>query len=252
MICAAEQEELDCAIQALRLYESKIVGKAQVDFMLTGIGTTSTCYRLTKKLVEAEAEGNGYALAVNIGIAGSYDLEKFPVGSTALVEKEHFGDLGFMTASGFQTLFDSKTLDANLFPFKDGALDMLPLPSYFNDIANTYKKAVGVTVQTISGDEKVCSQIIAKYSPQIETMEGAGFFYVCLNEYVKFIQKRAAREAGTVQDVAPYETDNERLISVVSTPLTNAFSSIGANAKKPVQEQELRRRYGRKDRSYQN
>ncbi len=47
-------------------------------------------------------------------------------------------------------------------------------------------------------------------------------------------EKRAAREAGTAQDVAPYETDNERLISVVSTPLTNAFSSIGANAKKPV------------------
>ena len=35
LICAAEQEELDCAIQALRLYESKIAGKAQVDFMLT-------------------------------------------------------------------------------------------------------------------------------------------------------------------------------------------------------------------------
>ena len=124
LICSAEQEELDCAIQALRLYESKIAGKFQVDFMLTGIGTTSACYRVTKKIVEASSDGNPYALAINIGIAGSYDLEAFPIGSTALVEKEFFGDLGFMTASGFLTLFDSKTLDANLFPFKDGAREV--------------------------------------------------------------------------------------------------------------------------------
>ena len=37
LFCAAEQEELDCALQALRLHESQIAGKAQVDFILTGI-----------------------------------------------------------------------------------------------------------------------------------------------------------------------------------------------------------------------
>ena len=206
LICAAEQEELDCAIQALRLYESKIAGKAQVDFMLTGIGSTSTCYKVTKKLVEAEAEGNRYALAVNIGIAGSYDLEKFPVGSTALVVKEHFGDVGFMTALGFQTLFDSKTLDANMFPFKEGALEMLPLPEYFNDIANTYKRATGVTTQTITGDQKTVESLIKKYSPQIETMEGAAFFYVCLNEYVKFIQIRSVSNKVGEEDTAKWDT----------------------------------------------
>jgi len=206
LICAAEQEELDCAIQALRLYESKIAGKAQVDFMLTGIGTTSACHRITKKLVEAEAEGARYALAVNIGIAGSYDLEKFPIGSTALVDKEFFGDVGFMTDAGFKTLFDAKTLDANLFPFKDGALEMLPLPDYFNDIANTYKRATGVTVQTISGDAKTCKQMIDKYSPQIETMEGAAFFYVCLNEYVKFLEIRSVSNEVGEENTANWDT----------------------------------------------
>lgn len=206
LICAAEQEELDCAIQALRIYESKIVGKAQIDFMLTGIGTTSTCYRLAKKLVEAETAGEKYSLAVNIGIAGSYDLEKFPVGSIALIEKEYFGDLGFMTASGFLTLFDSNTLDSNLFPFKDGALEMLPLTDYFNDIASTYKRATGVTVQTISGGEETCNRLIKKYSPHIETMEGAAFFYVCLNEYVKFIQLRSVSNKVGEENTAKWET----------------------------------------------
>lgn len=206
LICPAEQEELDCAIQALRLYESKIAGKFQVDFMLTGIGTTSACYRVTKKIVEASSDGNPYALAINIGIAGSYDLEAFPIGSTALVEKEFFGDLGFMTASGFLTLFDSKTLDANLFPFKDGALEMLPLPEFFNDIAKSYKRAVGVTIQTITGEEKTIGRLIDKYSPQIETMEGAGFFYVCLNEYVKFMEIRSVSNRVGEEDTSKWDT----------------------------------------------
>lgn len=206
LICAAEQEELDCAIQALRVYESKIAGRFQVDFMLTGIGTTSACYRITKKIVEAATENSPYSLAINIGIAGSYDLEKFPVGSTALVEKEFFGDLGFMTASGFQTLFDSKTLDANLFPFKDGTLEMLPLPEFFNNVAKSYSRATGVTVQTITGDEKTTRRIIDKYSPQIETMEGAAFFYVCLNEDVKFMEIRSVSNRVGEEDTSKWDT----------------------------------------------
>ena len=206
LICAAEQEELDCAIQALRVYESKIAGRFQVDFMLTGIGTTSACYRITKKIVEAATENSPYSLAINIGIAGSYDLEKFPLGSTALVEKEFFGDLGFMTASGFQTLFDSKTLDANLFPFKDGALEMLPLPEFFNNVAKSYSRATGVTVQTITGDKKTTRRIIDKYSPQIETMEGAAFFYVCLNEDVKFMEIRSVSNRVGEEDTSKWDT----------------------------------------------
>ena len=206
LICAAEQEELDCAVQALRLHESRIAGRVQVDFMLTGIGTTSTCYRLTKKLVEAESSGEKYDLAVDIGIAGSYDLEKFPVGSVALVDREHFGDLGFMTASGFLTLFDSKTLDANLFPFKDGALVMPVFSEFFNDIANAFPRAAGVTVQTITGNQKTIDRLIAKHSPQIESMEGAAFFYVCLNEYVKFMQIRSVSNKVGEEDTSKWDT----------------------------------------------
>ena len=174
--------------------------------MLTGIGITSACYRTTKKIVEASAEGNPYSLAINIGIAGSYDLEAFPIGSTALVEKEFFGDLGFMTASGFHTLFDSKTLDANLFPFKDGALEMLPLPEFFDNISKSYKRATGITVQTITGEEKTIKRIVEKYSPQIETMEGAGFFYVCLNEDVKFMEIRSVSNRVGEEDTSRWDT----------------------------------------------
>lgn len=225
LICAAEQEELDSATQALRLYESKIAGKVQVDFLLTGIGTTSACYRIAKKLVEAESEGNRYSLAIDIGIAGSYDLEKFPIGSVALIEKEFFGDLGFMTAYGFQSLFDAKTLDANLFPFKDGALEMLPLPDFFNDIASNFKKATGVTVQTITGNGKTVAMLKDKYSAHIESMEGAAFFYVCLNENVKFMEFRSVSNRVGEEDTSKWESTKalESLIDALKLFFSRLF-----------------------------
>ena len=203
LICAAEQEEIECAQQALRVYESKLADKVQIDFMLTGVGTTSTCYRLTKQLVEAESP---YAFVLNIGIAGSYDLSAFPIGSVALIEKEFAGYLGFMTGSGFQTLFDSKTLDANLFPFIDGELRAPVLPELFEGIAKCFKKGTGVTVQTISCSQKTKQRLIDKYSPNIESMEGAGFFYVCLNERINFMELRSVSNEVGIEDSSKWDT----------------------------------------------
>ncbi len=230
LICAAEQEELDCAIQALRIYESNIAPKVQVDFMLTGIGTTSTCYRLTKKIVEADAAGSKYTLAINIGIAGSYDLDMFPIGSAAIVVKEHFGDLGFMTQSGFRTLFDSKTLDANLFPFTDGALNMPKLPPFFADIAATFKSAVGVTVQTVTGTEETAASLIKKYSPQIESMEGAAFYYVCLNEYLNCFELRSV--SNKVGDYNPDNWETPAALEALKEACKELFRQIAENQHK--------------------
>lgn len=206
LFTAAEQEEIECAQQALRVYESRIAGKVQVDFMLTGIGTTSTCYRLTKKLAEAEAEGNKYSLAINIGIAGSYDVEQFPIGSVSLVDKEYFGDLGFQTSSGFVSLFDSAALDSNLFPYTDGALNSVKLPEYFEELIKSYKRATGVTVQTVTGTEETRRRLMERYKPQIESMEGAAFFYVCLNEHVNFFELRTVSNAVGVKDQTQWNT----------------------------------------------
>ncbi|HNY05503.1 MAG TPA: futalosine hydrolase [Candidatus Egerieousia sp.] len=206
LFTAAEQEEIVCAQQALRVYESRIACKVQVDFMLTGIGTTSTCYKLTKKLAEAEAEGNKYSLAINIGIAGSYDVEQFPIGSVSLVDKEYFGDLGFQTGSGFVSLFDSAALDSNLFPYTDGALNSVKLPEYFEELIKSYKRATGVTVQTVTGTEETRRRMTENYKPQIESMEGAAFFYVCLNEHINFFELRAVSNAVGVKDRSQWNT----------------------------------------------
>lgn len=203
LFCAAEQEELDCALVALRAYESRIADKVRVDSLLTGIGTTSCCYNLTKKILEEQNNGNPVTLVVNIGLAGSYNTDKFPVGSVALVKSEHHGDLGFMTKDGFKSLFSAKSLNANLFPYKNGELEMTSLPEFFQEIFKDMPAARGITTQTVTGEDGVTAENKARYD--IESMEGAGVFYVCLCEHVKFVELRAISNPVGQSDSSQWE-----------------------------------------------
>lgn len=197
LFTAAEQEELDCAQHALRLYETQLSEHTAVDFMLTGIGTTSTCYRLTKKLLEAAARNEPYTLVINIGIAGSFNMGAYPMGSAAIIEKEYFGDLGFETMFGFQTLFQYELLDADLFPYKGGALYRPQLETHLETLLQKYDSATGVTVQTVTGNLNKVEEIKKRFTPDIESMEGAAVYYVCLQEKVPFFELRTvSNEVG--------------------------------------------------------
>ncbi len=197
LFTAAEQEELECARHAFRLYENRLPEGISADFMLTGIGTTSTCYRLTRKILEAAADNAPYSLIINIGIAGSFNMRQFPIGAAAVIDKEYFGDLGFETMFGFQTLFQYELLDADLFPYKGGALYRQQLDADMEDLLSRYDKATGVTVQTVTGNPAKVEDMKERFSPDMESMEGAAVYYVCLQEKIPFFELRTvSNEVG--------------------------------------------------------
>jgi futalosine hydrolase len=193
LITAAEEEEIITAKQAFNSLSKKQSYGLDVTYMLTGIGTTSTSYRLTKILNTASER---FDLVLNIGIAGSFTSD-FPIGSVARIDKEYFGDLGFETFGGFQTLFDYKILDADTHPYKGGALHSPKLQSELENALKKFKKATAVTVQTVSGLPEKTIQLVKDFKPQIESMEGAAFFYVCILEKVPFLELRSvSNEVG--------------------------------------------------------
>lgn len=193
LITAAEEEELITARQAYNSLTKDEQYRLEITWMLTGIGTTSTSYRLTKML---NTSSERFHLAVNIGIAGSFGPE-FTIGKVARIEKEFFGDLGFETFTGFQTLFDYKILDSNTHPFVNGALHSPALSNELEDALSVYSKATAVTVQTVSGLPGKKEQLQKDFRPQIESMEGAAFFYVCSLEKVPFLELRSvSNEVG--------------------------------------------------------
>lgn len=64
-------------------------------------------------------------------------------------------------------------------------------------ILKKYGKATAVTVQTVSGLPEKRTQLELGFKPQIESMEGAAFFYVCLLEKVPFVELRSvSNEVG--------------------------------------------------------
>ncbi|MFO7826991.1 MAG: hypothetical protein R6V23_00095, partial [Bacteroidales bacterium] len=53
------------------------------------------------------------------------------------------------------------------------------------------KKVSAITSDRTNGKKESIDKLKQKFNADIETMEGAAFFYVCLQEEVKFMQIRA-------------------------------------------------------------
>lgn len=129
-----------------------------------------------------------YDLAINAGLAGSFDhfLEQ---GFVVNVIQDQFADLGVMHRNNFYTLAEEELMDENSFPFADGKLHSI---GNFNlDEVESLIPVKGITLNTLHSDPKWLSKLREKFEPEIETMDGAAFFYVCLREKVPFLQIRA-------------------------------------------------------------
>ena len=185
LITAATASELLPAREigeALRYQRSRFCIKT----VETGIGSTATAYHTLKALLTTSDEP--FVLAINIGIAGSY-CRSLPIGSVVRVVSDYFGECGIQTASGFQSLFDAKLLNADKFPFISGKLTPPPLPTEWESALNFVPTANGVTVQHVV--EKGVSTPYPAPLSGVETMEGAAFFYVCMNERIPCTALRA-------------------------------------------------------------
>ncbi len=179
LLTAATPDELLAARQAAAAFPEMDLSCA-----VTGIGVAATAYH-TLKLLQSEP----FDLVINTGIAGSFN-DRLAVGAVCRVGKEYFGDTGVRTPEGFSTLFDENLLNADTFPFRSGALHAAP----YNPFPAAYAalpEATGVTVQTVSGAQSPIEELRSRFTPDIETMESAAFFYVCLQEKLPFLALRA-------------------------------------------------------------
>ena len=207
LVTAAEEQELRRAERAFDMVKKSKDVKAQVEFRLTGIGAVQACHCVTREVVAAAAAGDPYNLVVNLGIAGSYDLEAFPIGSAAVISREHFADLGFGSEEGFSDLFQYGILEKDDFPYTKGALarQLLPYP-HIEKVLEKYGAGAGATVQCVTGTQTRCNEIVAMYNPQIESMEGAGVYYAALMEKVPFFELRTVSNAVGERDTSKWES----------------------------------------------
>ncbi|MDR1199376.1 MAG: futalosine hydrolase [Prevotellaceae bacterium] len=162
--------------------KTKLLQNHSIRFCATGIGCTLTAYMLAKKLQSAK-----FDLILNVGIAGSFGKDT-PIGAVVVVETEVFGNLGITYPHKFSTLFDENFLSKNEYPFTNGKLHCKYLNSF--NLKN-FKPACGLTADAASGEKNQIEKRKTLFNADIETMEGAAFFYVCLSENVPFLEIRA-------------------------------------------------------------
>jgi futalosine hydrolase len=156
-------------------------GSNKVDVVLSSPGIAACTYHLTKYL-----QNNDCDLAINVGIAGAFD-KGIPIGQVVEIKEDTFGDLGIDNRGVFHTFFEEQLLLPDQFPYQNGWLHSLHTPG----LNSGFPMKRGVTVNTASGSEIRIHTLVNKFHPDIETMEGAAFFYTCLLEGISFIALRS-------------------------------------------------------------
>jgi len=160
------------------------LGNNQISLLITGVGSMAVSWAMTKWL-SSNAKPD---LAVNAGIAGSY-REEIKIGDVVVPVSDCFADAGIETGGGFLTLAEAGLEDPDRFPFRGGRI--VAENKYVALAAGKIKPVRAITVNTATGSEATIEKMIKKYDPDIETMEGATFFYVCSCGRIPFLAMRS-------------------------------------------------------------
>lgn len=166
-------------IDKLYTSESK---RLKVSFHQSGVGMLSTAVALTKLVYEEKPD-----LIVQIGIAGTFDA-KMELGKVLAISDDMVGDLGVMEDGKWRDIFDMKLEKSSYPPYERRKLPN-PWLAQFNLLK--LQEGSAITINEISTDEEHIHQLIKKYNPTIESMEGAALHYVCREMNVPFLQLRA-------------------------------------------------------------
>jgi futalosine hydrolase len=159
-------------------------GRYEIDLLIGGVGTISTSWSMNKWISANEKPD----LAINAGIAGSY-RDCYPVGSVVMPVSDCFADAGIEDGDQFLTLHDSGLVCRDEFPFING---IIPADiKYIEPIMSIVNQVKAITVNTATGSDSTRDKLFGRYTPDIETMEGAAFFYICARERIPFIALRA-------------------------------------------------------------
>lgn len=197
LIAAATSNEIAPLRQYLQLYrvdkeESSYKKDAlHIKICITGIGGVAAVYSIGKCL-------SGYPVdfAVQAGIAGAFSSD-IPLGKVMRIKSDILADLGVEDNERFTDLFEMGFLKESDHPYFQ---KKLIAPQLGSGPLKNLPEANAITVNTVSGKQSTIQRRIEKYHPDLESMEGAAFHYVCLMEKIKFAQIRSVSNYVELRD----------------------------------------------------
>lgn len=147
----------------------------EIDVLIPGIGMTATAYWIGKTL-----NSKNYDLAINLGIAGSFN-DNLNIGQTIHVTTDRISELGAEDGEAFLSLSDINLEDES---------ELKNTNAIQNSVIDSLENVTAITVNTAHGNDASIQKIKELFNPQVESMEGAAFFYACLLEGITCAQIR--------------------------------------------------------------
>lgn len=213
LLVAATQAEVEPILQACNKHGSAayvLPGNHEVTVAVTGAGMVATAFTLGRQLITGK-----YELAVNAGIAGSFDFEP-ALGEVVLVEQDSFAELGAEDGDNFLP-FDEMGFGDTLY--------QATAPAYA--FSAGLRRVKAITVNKVHGNEYSIAKTLARFGPQTESMEGAAFYYACRQMNIPAIQYRAISNYVERRNKEKWETG--LAIKNLNSFLTSYFEQLKAD-----------------------
>ena len=156
--------------------------RLKVMFHQGGVGLLASTVSIMKLVYEEKPD-----LIIQVGIAGCFDVS-MKLGNVVAVKEDMLGDTGVEEEGKWKDIFDLKLEKPGYPPFEKKRL-----PNHHLEKYNLLKlpEVAAVTINEVSTRPDRIHQLIKKYNPSLESMEGAALHYVCREMNVPFLQMRA-------------------------------------------------------------
>ncbi len=152
----------------------------EIQYLVTGVGMSQTSYRLGKYLVNNRPD-----FAIQIGIAGSYQIQMH-IGKVLLIRQDCFADLGARDAN--HTFLHL----SEMLPSRDpNPFEQQVIKPNFERAWLEWPWANAITVNSVRGSQSEIKETELRFRPDLESMEGASFYAICMTEEIQCIQMRA-------------------------------------------------------------
>lgn len=151
------------------------INNNSITTLITGVGMTATAFALGTELAT-----QNYDLAINAGIAGTFD-RSLKIGEVLNVGLDCFAELGAEDGEDFLSIDE----------LGFGKSSIKPETAFIHPSISNLKKVRSITVNKVHGNDESIYTISERLTPQTETMEGAAFFYACNKQNLPCLQLRA-------------------------------------------------------------
>jgi futalosine hydrolase len=182
-----ETEPLYSGMKLVKKHEGHLTSYSaknlEMDVLLTGVGMVATAYWLGRTLAS-----NNYDVAINAGICGSFN-RNILIGEVVNICEDSFPEMGAEDGEYFLSLIDLDLLGRDEFPFTNGILENTGI--FDHPALGSLRRVKGITVNKVHGYAESIIKLLKDSQPDVETMEGAAFFYACQSAGLKCIQLRS-------------------------------------------------------------